>query len=121
MVRTSQGTFWSKVSKAPWIMGCWDWMGAKDSKGYGRIWFGPAKKTLSAHRVSYILSGRRISEGHLVCHICDNPSCVRPDHLFTGTQKDNMQDAAAKGRLGKNRTTGTMGFLSYEPEDEDDE
>ena len=68
----------------------------KDNKGYGRFHF--RNKDWVAHRVSYVLHKGEIPDGLCVCHTCDNPSCVCPDHLFLGTIKQNNQDCARKGR-----------------------
>lgn len=77
--------------------GCWLWLGAKLKSGYGVIADGGKQTT--AHRVAWELaSGMRIPPGKYACHKCDNPSCVRPDHLFVGTPSDNMQDCVRKGR-----------------------
>lgn len=74
---------------------CWEWKGYK-SKGYGRIKiFG---KFHQAHRISYELFTGPIPDHMMVCHRCDNPSCVNPGHLFIGSAKDNMQDKISKGR-----------------------
>ena len=86
--------FWSRVEKNP--DGCWLWTGGKDISGYGR--FSSDGQWLKAHRVMYSLTFGLIPTGKLVCHHCDNPSCVRPDHLFVGTDKDNAQDKSRKGR-----------------------
>lgn len=95
-VRDLQERFWENVDKSE---GCWDWTGYK-SHGYGRITVGPRRnqKTWSAHRLSWTLAFGEIPLGMVVCHRCDNPSCVRPDHLFIGTQQDNIRDMVAKGR-----------------------
>ena len=85
--------FWSKVKKTD---GCWLWTGHLDYQGYGDFTIG-RKQRYRAHRYSVILDGRDPT-GKYVCHHCDNPSCVRPDHLFIGTPLDNMQDKMKKGR-----------------------
>lgn len=86
--------FWNKVSKSE---GCWLWTAGHDQKGYGIFYFG--HKNERASHVSLILAGRSVPAGMDVCHTCDNPPCVRPDHLFIGTRSDNMKDCASKGRL----------------------
>lgn len=97
--------FWSKVNQTKM---CWIWTGAKYKNGYGAFrFFG---KNTTAHRVAYILTRGQIPTGMFVCHKCDTPACVRPSHLFLGTQKDNMRDASLKGRMpsGENHYTHSM-------------
>ena len=85
--------FWAKVEKGP---GCWLWRGARATNGYGqvrvdyRLWL--------AHRYVLLLEGRPAPDGLMVCHSCDTPLCVRPEHLFLGTAKDNAVDMSLKGR-----------------------
>lgn len=79
------------------ITGCWEWQGAKKSGGYGRLYVGG--RYVSAHRLMWkCIYGK--TKGLHVLHKCDNPSCVRPDHLFLGTHTDNMQDRTIKNRAG---------------------
>jgi len=77
--------------------GCWEWVGSMDRNGYGS--FSMNGKSMGAHRASWLLYEGDIPEGMLLCHKCDNPSCVNPGHLFLGTQSDNMRDAYNKGRI----------------------
>lgn len=89
--------FWSKVNKGLRPDDCWIWTAGK-SNGYGIFRVGD-NKTISAHRYSYILHNGKEPGSLFVCHRCDNPSCVNPDHLFLGTQGDNIQDMIDKGRF----------------------
>ncbi|MCH8067616.1 MAG: HNH endonuclease [Nanoarchaeota archaeon] len=85
--------FFSKVDKSK---DCWEWQARRSPDGYGEV--GLNHKRYLAHRVSYSISNGYIPQGMFVCHKCDNPPCVNPDHLFLGTADDNMKDMVSKGR-----------------------
>lgn len=77
--------------------GCWIFMGAIKSNGYGDIW--RAGKVVGAHKASYEMFVGPVPDGLDVCHICDVRCCINPSHLFVGTRKENMQDCKSKGRI----------------------
>lgn len=84
--------------------GCWVWRGGLEADGYGR--FPDAGGWRRAHRVAWELYYGPIPEGLCVCHRCDNPACVRPDHLFLGTHRDNIRDRDSKGRAAAGSRNG---------------
>lgn len=97
--------FWSKVD----IRGpeeCWNWIPGKSSK-YGQFWY--QGKNYGAHVFSAILSGKFV-DGKIICHSCDNPRCVNPAHLFSGTYSDNTQDMLVKKRF--QNASGSKSHLS---------
>lgn len=79
--------------------GCWIWMSSLNKGGYGRVCAG--KKPFFAHRVSYEQKHGSIPNGMMALHHCDVRCCVNPDHIFIGTQKDNMTDKVRKNRQAK--------------------
>ena|SRR5882762_6583647 len=78
--------------------GCWYFNGSRDSGGYGLIWDGELRTILKANRAMWMVYNGPIPKDMNVLHTCDNPPCIKPLHLFLGTQYDNMQDMIAKGR-----------------------
>lgn len=104
MARKSiQERFWEKVDRSG---ECWFWTGCINNSGYGQ--FSLDGWMQKAHRIAWILTNGPIPSGTghhgtCVCHRCDNPLCVRPEHLFLGTHDDNMRDKKAKHRQGNQR------------------
>ena len=96
--------FWAKVDKdgpvpehAPYLGQCWVWIAGRNALGYGT--FAVRRHSQLAHRVSWLMHGGSITpEAPCVLHACDNPSCVRPNHLWAGTRLENAQDRERKGR-----------------------
>jgi len=86
--------------------GCWLWAGADDQRrGYGRFGLGSEHQVVAAHRFAWEAANGPVPPGLFVCHRCDLPACVNPDHLFVGSHDDNMRDMVAKdrARFGVNR------------------
>lgn len=86
--------FWSRVHKPPAANACWTWTGRVNDKGYGM--FDVKRKPQFVHRISFTLA--KGEPENLVLHHCDNPPCLRPDHLYDGTQKQNMADRELRHR-----------------------
>lgn len=103
--------FWSKVDRdgpvpahMPSVGKCWVWM-ASDRRGYGV--FSPTRKeSVSAHRFSWVLRNGAIPAGLFVLHHCDNTRCVRPSHLWLGTNEQNRADSVRKGRVASGKRCG---------------
>jgi hypothetical protein len=91
---TERELFLEQVTRS--TEGCWIWNGGREKAGYG--WIFVRGKKMAAHRLGYELFVGIIPSGLFVCHHCDNPPCVRPDHLFLGTRQDNFRDMRQKGR-----------------------
>jgi hypothetical protein len=93
--RSLEERFWEKVNKTET---CWLWTGATLGSGYGSIFVELPRRADQAHRVSWKMAFGEINPGLSVCHKCDTPLCVRPDHLFLGTAKENCADMHQKKR-----------------------
>ena len=100
--------FWSHVDKTSHPGGCWVWTGSCNRGGYGQMKFN--RKQRVVHRVSFELAYGFLPADMFVCHHCDNKRCIRPDHLFLGTPRDNVMDSVAKGRrcVGERHRTAKL-------------
>lgn len=100
------------------LTGCWEWKMNFTRGGYGSFFY--MGKIQRAHRVSYFLHKGEIRDGFVVCHKCDNPKCVNPDHLFVGTYSDNNKDKVLKGRHAKSnpKIAGILNKISKLTDDD---
>lgn len=94
-------SFWDKVERNP-LTDCLEWTGRMGRDGYGKLKIKGKEKR--AHRVAYQIGYGLDPKELFVCHKCDNPKCVNPQHLFLGTHTDNMQDMLRKGRHTNQKT-----------------
>lgn len=95
----------TKRSRVSQETGCWEWQGSVNEWGYGTMG-GDGGGSVQAHRVSFAVFNGYVPRGSCVCHRCDNPRCVNPEHLFLGTNSDNVADKVEKKRQARGETRG---------------
>lgn len=94
--------FWSKVARSPVADGCWEWTAYRTPYGYGQFTLAKGHFVL-AHNVAFAMTQGQILPGQVIRHRCDNPPCVRPEHLLIGSQRDNALDSVERGRARRSR------------------
>jgi hypothetical protein len=100
--------------------GCWEYIGARRSAGYGSLIYKfNGKKIYSPHRLSFLAFNGPLKRGLQVCHHCDNPPCFNPEHLFAGTQQDNIDDMVRKrnARFDKMMKDNLANFLQRQKDE----
>lgn len=106
----NESRFWAKVQKLSEPDGCWIWLAGEDKDSYGKftVVVNGKQSTIRAHKYSWWLhTGRKIPPRLFLCHSCDNPRCVNPNHLWLGTNRDNTADRCAKGRSAMGEKQGS--------------
>jgi hypothetical protein len=107
--------FWKKVDRSGGPDACYWWTASKQTDGYGQ--FGIEGGNYRAPRIAWVIdNGRDIPDGKFVCHRCDNPACVNPNHLWLGTHTANMRDKSEKGRCGATGARGDRNGSRTKPE-----
>ena len=102
--------FWESIDKKT-NEECWEWIKGKTSKGYGTVRY--ENKTYLAHRLAYqLFHNKTLDKLIFICHKCDNPLCCNPNHLFQGTNKDNIDDKVNKNRQTKGETNANVKLTS---------
>jgi hypothetical protein len=100
--------FWGNVDKSAGKKGCWPWTGRTNTHGYGVLWYPGMKMDVGAHRVAFLLSGRKVTEEKpMVIHSCHNRLCCNNAHLDAGSHRDNMADMVQAGRSATGDRNGS--------------
>lgn len=89
-------SFWRHVNRVEDATSCWEWLGCRDPKGYGK--YRLHRRMTRAHRAAWIIQNGELKDNELICHKCNNPGCVRLDHLYKGDSFTNMRDRKLDGK-----------------------
>ena len=90
---------------------CWNWKSTISKRGYGKFFY--KNKQMLAHRFSYMIFNGELKHGMYVCHKCDNTKCVNPEHLFLGTNSDNVRDCVKKNRKYVKKIKNTIFSIKF--------